>query len=462
MMGAVLQTVNVRLPPERIAYTIDHAGASVLLVNDEFVPMLEGIKDQLPKVKRLVLMSDRPAPQAGNLAFAGEYEDLLLGASPDYDFPDFDENTRATTFYTSGTTGLPKGVYFSHRQLVLHTLTEMAFVGTAAQQGRFSRDDVYMPITPMFHVHAWGFPWMATLSGVKQVYPGRYDPALLLKLIKTEGVTFTHGVPTILQMLLGAATAAKTDLAGLKMVIGGSELSRGLARQALALGVDVFAGYGMSESAPLLSVAQVKSADLIGDPEKALDIRTKAGIPVPLVDIRLVDTGSHEVAHDGRTPGEVVVRAPWLTQGYVDNPEASEQLWAGGYLHTNDIGVIEPGGYLRIVDRIKDVIKTGGEWVSSLQIEDLISQCRGVSEAAVIGIKDDKWGERPLALIVRNAQAGDDPSDTQIKAHLRAFADAGVISKIGIPDRILFVKALAKTSVGKFDKKALREKYGTV
>jgi fatty-acyl-CoA synthase len=462
MMGAVLQTVNVRLPPERIAYTINHAGSSVLLVNDEFVPMLEGIKSQLPKVKRLVVMSDQQVPQTGSLAFAGEYEDLLLGASPDYGFPDFDENTLATTFYTTGTTGLPKGVYFSHRQLVLHSLAEMAFFGGAAQQGRFCRDDVYMPITPMFHAHAWGFPWTATLSGVKQVYPGRYNPALLLKLIKTEGVTFTHGVPTILQMLLGAAVAANTDLAGLKMVIGGSELPKALARQALALGVDVYAGYGMSESAPLLCLAQVKSGDLVGDPEKALDIRTKAGIPAPLVDIRLLDTDLNEVAHDGQTPGEVVVRAPWLTQGYVDDAEASEQLWAGGYLHTNDIGVIEPGGYLRIVDRIKDVIKTGGEWVSSLQIEDLISQCKGVSEAAVIGIKDDKWGERPFALVIKDARTGGDLSDTQIKAHLRAFADTGVISKFGIPDRILFVKTLAKTSVGKVDKKALREKYGKV
>jgi fatty-acyl-CoA synthase len=462
MMGAVLQTVNVRLPPERIAYTINHAGSSVLLVNDEFVPMLEGIKSQLPKVKRLVVMSDQQVPQTGSLAFAGEYEDLLLGASPDYGFPDFDENTLATTFYTTGTTGAPKGVYFSHRQLVLHSLAEMAFFGSAAQQGRFCRDDVYMPITPMFHAHAWGFPWTATLSGVKQVYPGRYNPALLLKLIKTEGVTFTHGVPTILQMLLGAAVAANTDLAGLKMVIGGSELPKALARQALALGVDVYAGYGMSESAPLLCLAQVKSGDLVGDPEKALDIRTKAGIPAPLVDIRLLDTDLNEVAHDGQTPGEVVVRAPWLTQGYVDDAEASEQLWAGGYLHTNDIGVIEPGGYLRIVDRIKDVIKTGGEWVSSLQIEDLISQCKGVSEAAVIGIKDDKWGERPFALVIKDARTGGDLSDTQIKAHLRAFADTGVISKFGIPDRIVFVKTLAKTSVGKIDKKALREKYGKV
>src|SRR5258708_17838052 len=184
MMGAVLQTVNVRLPPERIAYTINHAGSSVLLVNDEFVPTLEGIKEQLLKVKRLVVMSDRPVPQTGGLAFAGEYEDVLLGASPEYDFPDFDENTLATAFYTTVTTGAPKGVYFSHRQLVLHSLAEMAFFGTAAKQGRFCRDDVYMPITPMFHPHACGVPWTATLSAVNQVNPGRSYPAFFLNLLK--------------------------------------------------------------------------------------------------------------------------------------------------------------------------------------------------------------------------------------------------------------------------------------
>jgi fatty-acyl-CoA synthase len=460
MMGAVLQTVNVRLTPEQVAYTINHAGSSVLLVNDDFVPLLEGIRSQLPNVKRLILMSDRAAPQTGGLDIAGDYEDLLLGASPDYDFPDFDENAVATTFYTTGTTGRPKGVYFSHRQLVLHSLAGMAFFGTAAKQGRFCRDDVYMPMTPMFHAHAWGMPWTATLAGVKQVYPGRYDATLLLKLIKTEGVTFTHGVPTLLQMLLGAATAANTDLAGLKMVVGGSELPHALVRQALELGADVFAGYGMSETAPLLCVAQVKSADLTGDPEEELDIRTKAGVAAPLVDIRVVDSAQNSVPHDGKTPGEIVVRAPWLTQGYVDSAEASEELWAGGYMHTNDIGIIEPGGYLRIVDRMKEVIKTGGEWVSSLQIEDLISQCKGVSEAAVIGVKDDKWGERPLALVVRVAPTGDDLSDTAIKAHLKTSADAGLISKYGIPDKILFVEALPRTSVGKVNKKEIREKYG--
>src|SRR6202011_1008250 len=251
MMGAVLQTVNVRLPPEQIAYTIDHAGASTLLVNDEFVGLLEGLKGQLPKVKRLIAMSDRSAPQTGSLSFIGEYESLLAAASPDYDFPDFDENTQATTFYTTGTTGLPKGVYYSHRQLVLHTICGLALFGMAGTQGRFSRDDVYMPITPMFHVHAWGFPWSATLAGVKQVYPGRYEPAMLVKLIKSEGVTFTHGVPTILQMLLDAAAAEKADLTGLKMVIGGSALPKALAKRALAAGIDIFAGYGMSETGPL-------------------------------------------------------------------------------------------------------------------------------------------------------------------------------------------------------------------
>src|SRR6201987_2378744 len=221
MRGVVLQTVNVRLPPEQVAYTINHAGASVLLVNDEFVPLLQGLMPQLPEVKKLVVTSDRPVPQAGSLSFEGEYEALLAASSSDYDFPDFDENTQATTFYTTGTTGLPKGVYYSQRQLVLHGLSELALPGIWGMEGRFSRDDVYMPITPMFHVHAWGFPWSATLAGVKQVYPGRYEPAMLVKLIKNEGVTFTHGVPTILQMLLNAAAAENVDLNGLKMVIGG-------------------------------------------------------------------------------------------------------------------------------------------------------------------------------------------------------------------------------------------------
>jgi fatty-acyl-CoA synthase len=460
MMGAVLQTVNVRLSPEQIAYTIDHAGASTLLVNDEFAGLLEGLKAQLPKVKRMIVMSDQPAPRTGGLSFVGEYESLLAAASPDYDFPDFDENTQATTFYTTGTTGLPKGVYYSHRQLVLHSIAGLALFGIAGTQGRFSRDDVYMPITPMFHVHAWGFPWSATLAGVKQVYPGRYEPAMLVKLIKSEGVTFTHGVPTILQMLLNAAAAANVDLGGLKMVIGGSALPKALAKQALAAGIDIFAGYGMSETGPLAAVSHVRSKDLTGDPDGEVEFRARAGIAAPLVDLRIVDPDMNNVPHDGKSAGEIVLRAPWLTQGYFNNPEGSEQLWAGGYLHTSDIAVVSPDGYVHITDRIKDVIKTGGEWVSSLQIEDLISQCAGVAEAAVIGVKDDKWGERPLALVVKQASDANGVSDAAIKSHLKAFADKGIISKYGIPEKILFIDSIPKTSVGKINKKELRERYG--
>jgi fatty-acyl-CoA synthase len=460
MMGAVLQTVNVRLSPEQIAYTIDHAGASTLLVNEEFVGLLEGIKSRLPKVKRLIVMSDRSVPQTGSLSFIGEYERLLAAASPDYDFPDFDENTQATTFYTTGTTGQPKGVYYSHRQLVLHSICGLALFGLAGSHGRFSRDDVYMPITPMFHVHAWGFPWSATLAGVKQVYPGRYEPAMLVKLIKSEGVTFTHGVPTILQMLLDAAASAKADLKGLKMVIGGSALPKALAKRALEAGIDIFAGYGMSETGPLAAVSHVRSKDLTGDPDGEVEFRAKAGIAGPLVDLRIVDPDMKSVPHDGKSAGEIVLRAPWLTQGYFNNPEGSEQLWAGGYLHTSDIATVDANGYVHITDRIKDVIKTGGEWVSSLQIEDLISQCAGVAEVAVIGVKDDRWGERPLALVVKRASDANGVSDAVIKNHLKTFADQGIISKYGIPEKILFIDGIPKTSVGKINKKELRERYG--
>jgi fatty-acyl-CoA synthase len=459
MMGVVMQTVNVRLSQEQIAYTIDHAGASTLLVNDEFVDLVQSLLPQLPKVKTLVVMSDREAPKTGDLQFVGQYEELLAAAQPDFEFPDFDENVQATTFYTTGTTGLPKGVYYSHRQLVLHAISELAVFGLAANQGRFHRDDVYMPITPMFHVHAWGFPWAATLAGVKQVYPGRYDPALLIKLIKTEGVTFTHGVPTILQMLLDAAAKANVDLTGLKMVIGGSALPKALAKQAMDRGVDVFAGYGMSETGPLLTVAHLQSSDLTGDPDQQVAIRARAGRSCPLVDLRVVDSDMKDTPRDGETSGEVVVRAPWLTNGYFNNAEASEQLWAGGYLHTSDIGVVTPDGYLQITDRIKDVIKTGGEWISSLQLEDIIMHRAGVAECAVIGVKDVRWGERPLALIVRDPKV-EPVTEEDIKAHVMTYSDKGAISKFAIPQKILFVDALAKTSVGKFDKKALRAQYG--
>ncbi|HDS1037133.1 TPA: fatty acid--CoA ligase [Stenotrophomonas maltophilia] len=456
MIGAVLMMVNIRLAPEQIAYTLNHSGARVILANREFLPVLDGIAEQLPDLRTRILLDD--AGGALPAGFVTEYEAGLRGAEAVTDFPDFDENTRATMFYTTGTTGLPKGVYFSHRQLVLHSLAAMAALGSPASQGRMHRGDVYMPITPMFHVHAWGVPYVATLMGIKQVYPGRYLPGHLLELIAREKVTFSHCVPTILHMLLEHPSAAQIDLHGWKVIIGGAALPKALAQRALALGVDIFGGYGMSETCPLLTLAQIDMA-AVASAEEELSLRTKAGIPVPLVDLRIVDPDMRDVAHDGIATGEVVVRAPWLTQGYLHDPDASAALWAGGYLHTGDIGNIDTGGYLRVTDRIKDVIKTGGEWISSLALEDIIAMHPAVNEVAVIGIADTKWGERPLPLVVR--QAGSEVSEAEIIELVAARSRSGDISRYAIPERVRFVDAIDRTSVGKINKKKLRSLHGT-
>ena len=451
MMGAVLHTVNVRLSPEQVLYTINHAEDDAILVNSEFLPILEAVKDRIEPVKTYILLDDDGVKSSDALPIAGEYEDLLAKAPARYDFPELDENTRATTFYTTGTTGLPKGVYFSHRQLVLHTFagrSSMAGVG----QGRFNEDDVYMPITPMFHVHAWGIPYMATLMGVQQVYPGRYEPASLLKLLVTKKVTFSHCVPTIIQMLLQAEAAKSIDLSGWKVIIGGSALPKALAMGALERGIDIYTGYGMSETCPLLTLAQLTPELEKADLETQADYRTRTGRPVAMVQLRIVDAEMNDVPHDGKSQGEVVVRAPWLTQGYLHDTEKSEELWAGGWLHTGDVAVMSEDGWLKIVDRIKDVIKTGGEWVSSIDLEGMILQHAGVGECAVVGVPDEKWGERPVALVVKNGDADEEG----IKALMADYADKGIISRYGIPDRVIFVDELPRTSVGKLDKKKMR------
>ncbi|MAC15075.1 fatty acid--CoA ligase [Alcanivorax sp. IL3] len=451
MMGAVLHTVNVRLSPEQVLYTINHAEDDAILVNSEFLPILEAIKDRIEPVKTYILLDDDGVKSSDALPLAGEYEELLAKAPARFEFPELDENTRATTFYTTGTTGLPKGVYFSHRQLVLHTFagrSSMAGVG----QGRFNEDDVYMPITPMFHVHAWGIPYMATLMGVQQVYPGRYEPASLLKLLVTKKVTFSHCVPTIIQMLLQAEAAKSIDLSGWKVIIGGSALPKALAMGALERGIDIYTGYGMSETCPLLTLAQLTPELEKADLETQADYRTRTGRPVAMVQLRIVDAEMNDVPHDGKSQGEVVVRAPWLTQGYLHDKEKSEELWAGGWLHTGDVAVMSEDGWLKIVDRIKDVIKTGGEWVSSIDLEGMILQHAGVGECAVVGVPDEKWGERPVALVVKNGDADEEG----IKALMADYADKGIISRYGIPDRVIFVDELPRTSVGKLDKKKMR------
>jgi len=444
MMGAVLHTINIRLSPGQILYTINHAEDDLILVHSDFLPIIEQIEDQIVKDVRIIVLKD-------------DYEPMLASADTGFEFPDFDENTRATTFYTTGTTGLPKGVYFSHRQLVLHTLGFTTTLGWTAGHARFHRDDVYMPLTPMFHVHGWGLPYGATMMGVKQVYPGRYEPEALLELIDREKVTFSHCVPTILHMLLSHPKAAHSDLSHWKVVIGGSAMPQGLARQALDMGIDVFSAYGMSETCPLLTASQLTREMLAGDPDEQVRIRCKTGRAAPLVELRVVDEAMNDIPHDGQATGEVVVRAPWLTPGYLKESERSNELWAGGYLHTGDIATIDADGYLQVTDRIKDVIKSGGEWISSLELEGIISQVHGVDQVAVIGVAHEKWGERPLALVVKTSGAGLDAET--ITKHVRTYVDQGIMSRWAIPERVEFVDTIALTSVGKIDKKLLREQY---
>ena len=455
MMGAVLHTVNVRISPDQMLYMINHAADDVILVNAEFLPLLETIHTKIRPGVKLVLINDASAVTQSNVPFAAEYESMLASATASFRFPDLDENTRATTFYTTGTTGLPKGVYYSHRQLVLHTLATSAALANAPH-ATFSARDVYMPITPMFHVHAWGLPYVATMLGVKQVYPGRYVPDVLLGLIAREHVTFSHCVPTILQMMLSSPGAAGVDLGQWKALIGGSALPVPLARAALDRGIDVIAGYGMSETCPILTLSHLLPKLLSSPVEESTPYRCRAGRPIPFVQLRIVDAQMNDAAHDGVSQGEIVVRAPWLTQGYLGEPERSEDLWRGGWLHTGDVGVIDGDGYVKIVDRIKDVVKTGGEWVSSLDLEDIILRCPGVAEVAVVGVPDDRWGERPVALVVVKPGHGEPTTEEAIRSHVDGYAKRGVISKYAVPSRVHFVGAIPKTSVGKLDKKVIR------
>jgi fatty-acyl-CoA synthase len=309
----------------------------------------------------------------------------------------------------------------------------------------------------MFHVHAWGFPYHATLLGLKQVYPGRYIPETILGLIVKEGVTFSHCVPTVLQMVLGCPGAAAVDLSRMSIIIGGSALSRGLCNAAMQRGINIYSGYGMSETCPVLTIAHLKPHMMQWNEEEQMDIRCRSGLPIPFVDLRINDFEGCKLPHDGASVGEVVVRSPWLAQGYLKEPDKSENLWSGGYLHTGDAGFVDSEGYLQLTDRMKDVIKTGGEWISSLQIEDILTQHPAVSEAAVIGVPDETWGERPYAFVAIKEEQKGKVSEEDLKVFFQGFVDRGVMSKWAVPDRIVVVESIPRTSVGKVDKKEIRK-----
>lgn len=456
MMGAVMQMVNWRLSASQIVYTIDHAEASVVIINSDFLPVLEPIMDKLKRVEKIIVIEENCPYAENSLVIHSTYEDLLASGNERYNFLDLDENSKATTFYTTGTTGEPKGVHFTHRQLVLHTMSLALALGAYETIGRFRSDDVYMPLTPMFHVHAWGLPYVATMLGTKQVYPGKYEPPMLLKLITEEQVTASHCVPTILQMIVTSPAATQVDLSKWKVIIGGAKLSAGLAADANDLGITVYTGYGMSETCPVISLSTPKTAMVDLSEDEMLNLVIKTGLPIPLVEFEVVDATGSPLPHDGMAVGEVVFRAPWLTRDYFKSPEKSEELWRNGWLHSGDVGHIDEHGYLEVTDRIKDVIKTGGEWISSLDLENCISRHPMVLEAAAIGVPDPKWGERPLLFVKVKAENDSEVHEEGLKDFMRQAALEGAIPKYAIPDVIRIVDELPKTSVGKLNKLEMR------
>jgi len=458
MMGAVMHTVNVRLPPEQIAYTMVHAEDEFVLIRDEFLPLGSKIVPQLKSLKGVITMSDSGSVPSAPFPSTRYYEDLTTSGSH-FEFPDLDENTQASLFYTSGTTGMPKGVEFTHRQLVLHTLGIAA--GLADSPVKQDSTDVIMTLVPFFHVHGWGFPYLAGLWGMKIVLVGRYDPKNILENLQREKVTISDMVPTVLNLVLNHPDIAqyKEALSHWKVIIGGAALPEELAIAARRQGMTVMAGYGMSETGPVLTLGAPRDEmRFLPEDEKMRRVQLQAGFPIPLVEIRVVDQEMKDIPRDGKTLGELVVRAPWLTDGYYRDPEKSEALWSGGWLHTNDLAALDEKGTIMIRDRLKDVVKSGGEWISTLLLEDLLMHHPAILEAAVIGAKDQKWGERPLAIVC--LKSGASATEMELMSHLEKFVDEGKIAKFWLPERIIIrADPLPKTSTGKLDKKPLREAY---
>jgi fatty-acyl-CoA synthase len=324
--------------------------------------------------------------------------------------------------------------------------------------------DVVLPLVPFFHVHSWGIPYAVAMNGQKLVLAGRYDYGNILELVARERVTFSDMVPTILNTLVNHPSVEnyREALSHWKVVVGGAALPRELAVRARKLGIRVMAGYGLSETAPILTLANPNERlRMLSDEELLDNLLLKTGIPVPLVQIRVVDGEMKDVPRDGKVAGEIVVRGPWLTKEYYKDVAKTQELWAGGWLHTGDMAVIDSEGYLTIVDRIKDAVKSGGEWIPTLILEDLIVRHPAVSEAAVIGVREAHWGERPVAVV--SLREGQSASEEEIAVHLQKFVDEGKIAKFWIPERIvIWSEPLPKTSTGKLDKKPLREKYSGV
>ncbi len=438
--GYVLHTINIRLHPSDVSYVVNHARDKVLLVDRSIWPLYEAIRDEV-ELEHVFVIED-------------SYEDLLATADPgDWSDPGIEEHAAAAMCYTSGTTGRPKGVVYSHRSTVLHAMgvAAMSPFGISLGEG-----DSLLPVVPMFHVNAWGYPYLAAMLGSKIVFPGPYlDPESLLDDFVAEGVTCSAGVPTLWLGILRLLDAdpGRWDLSRLRgMLSGGSAAPRTMIEAFKERhGITVVQGWGMTETSPVASVTDPVGELRQADPERLYDIATSTGMPLPFVEVR-ARAGESEVPWDGESMGELEVRGPWVASSYYEAPEAADRWTEDGWFRTGDIVTIEPAGYIRIKDRTKDVIKSGGEWISSVDLENALMGHPAVAEAAVIAIPDDTWLERPLAVCVLK------PNESATAEELIAYL-APQFAKWWLPDRFEFVAEIPKTSVGKFRKSALREQF---
>ncbi len=444
--GGVLHTLNLRLAPQEIAYTADHAGDRFLIVDDILLPLFEQFRDKVNiECVIVVPLTGQPVPDGMD-----DYEQFLNTATGDFDYPEMDEDEPCAMCYTSGTTGRPKGVVYSHRSQVLHSLVQ-AMPDACAMSGH----DVVLPVVPMFHANAWGVPYTAAMLGVKMVFPGPHlHPDDLLPLLESEKVTLSCGVPTIwLPMVqIIASHAGKWKLQpGLRLTVGGSAVPEAMIRAYAKLGIEVMQGWGMTETSPLATVSKVTALQDHLDEDARFKVQAMQGYPLPLVDLRAVGEDG-EAPWDGESVGEIQVQGPWITGSYHRVPVSADNFTDDGWLRTGDVAAIDELGFIKISDRTKDLIKSGGEWISSVDLENAIMGHPAVQEAAVIAVAHPKWSERPLAVIV--LKPGAKVSEAQIKQHL-----AGQFVKWMVPDAYVFVDSIPRTSTGKFFKTALREQY---
>jgi len=448
--GRVLHTLNIRLFPEQITYIVNHAEDEVIFVDKSLLGLLWPLVDTFTTVRHIVVMDDGkgelPADSGGRLLH--DYEALLASASP-VEWNVTDENQAASMCYTSGTTGNPKGVVYSHRSTWLHTMAAMMSDGLGA-----SERDTILPVVPMFHANAWGLAHVGVASGANLVMPGPdLSPKAIVNLIEAERVTIAAGVPTIWMGVLNEIDGR--DVTSLRSIpCGGSAVPKHLSEAYREkIGIPILQAWGMTETSPLASAAKVKSTMLSLSEDEQADYRASIGLPAFGVQARIADqeTGE-ELAWDGETSGELQVAGPWIAKEYYNDSRSPESFTADGWLKTGDVATIDSEGFMHIVDRTKDVVKSGGEWISSVELENEIMAHPSIAEAAVIGVKHPKWSERPLACVVVK------PGETLTREDVLAFLD-GRVAKWWLPDDVVFIDEVPKTSVGKFSKRDLREQF---